>query len=298
MGPDWFPRLRVAGTACVGLGLYPLGGAQPGFSIAACPNRIQFDSQPFRVIGGDVFPANMGAAYGIAQIESYDLPVYEWNANVYNAQGGKGADYRQQWNPDWPLINWLNIRYIFSSSPVISSKFRLLEQHSGYWLYENLEALPRAYMVYQYDVIPDAQEALQTMVHGTFDFRRRAILSAEPSGEVPLTQSGGSKNPENQVEFIEYTPDRVQIHVTSEAPGLLVMSDTFYPGWKASVDEKAVPILRANAAYRSLAMPAGSHEILLTYEPISFKVGSVLSLLSLLIVFVLLFQAWSKRVKA
>jgi len=71
------------------------------------------------------------------------------------------------------------------------------------------------------------------------------------------------------------------IRVGAPSPGIAVLADTFDPGWKATLDGMLCPILRANGVFRGVATPAGIHEIVFEYRPVSFLVGMWVSLASL-----------------
>jgi uncharacterized membrane protein YfhO len=62
----------------------------------------------------------------------------------------------------------------------------------------------------------------------------------------------------------------------------LVLSDTYFPGWKAYVDGKEERIYRANYAFRAIPIRAGAHKVEFTYKPLSFKLGAVITLLGIL----------------
>lgn len=78
--------------------------------------------------------------------------------------------------------------------------------------------------------------------------------------------------------IVRYEPDAVEVNAETSGNGLLVLSDTFYPGWKARVDGRDTPILRADVNLRAVAFPAGRHTVVFTYEPATVRWGIVLSL--------------------
>jgi uncharacterized membrane protein YfhO len=73
-----------------------------------------------------------------------------------------------------------------------------------------------------------------------------------------------------------------RIDLTLEQPAYLVMAYTHYPGWRATVDDQPVEILRANYAFMALPLEAGRHQVVLNYQPVSLKLGALLTGLSLL----------------
>ena len=74
-----------------------------------------------------------------------------------------------------------------------------------------------------------------------------------------------------------YENAQVMIRASLDAAGILVLADSFYPGWNAYVDGKREEILRANLFFRAVALPAGEHIVEFRYEPRSFKIGLVIS---------------------
>ena len=83
------------------------------------------------------------------------------------------------------------------------------------------------------------------------------------------------------MEIVRYTPNCVVISARTERPRFLFLSDTYYPGWKVLVNGGESELLRANVAFRAVALPAGEHHIEFVYRPRSFVLGAALSLLSL-----------------
>jgi uncharacterized membrane protein YfhO len=78
-----------------------------------------------------------------------------------------------------------------------------------------------------------------------------------------------------------YTPERVVLRTDLPGPGYLVLGDTWYTVWQATVDGVGAPILRANLLFRAVALPAGDHEVVFEYSPASLVLGGVASFLGL-----------------
>jgi len=90
--------------------------------------------------------------------------------------------------------------------------------------------------------------------------------------------------------LLEQSPTHYRMKIKRENPGWLVISQARYPGWKARIDGKEVPLLRANFAFDALALPRGESEIEFSYEPLSFRLGLALSAASALIGALLLWR--------
>ena len=79
----------------------------------------------------------------------------------------------------------------------------------------------------------------------------------------------------------EYLPNRVTVWVRSGAPGYLVLTDPWYPGWEATVDGEPAPLYRANYLFRAVPVPAGHHEVVFTFAPPPYLLGRRVSLVAL-----------------
>lgn len=126
--------------------------------------------------------------------------------------------------------------------------------------------------------------------------------AVEQLGDTPLAiDVGMGAAPAETAEFsshlIAYEQDQITLQVANSQPGLLTLSETVYPGWKAFVNGVETPILRANGMFRSLVLPAGSNEVSLVYDPLSVRVGTAVSLLALFLAGGLLLGTaiWPKR---
>jgi hypothetical protein len=269
----------------VAWGYNPAVAPDLSFPETATIRKLQSEAQPFRVISRRIFPENTGILYQIAQVEGYDLPIVRRYSDLYYAQGGVGSDYRQMWSADWPLVDWLNVKYVFSAEEIHLSKYTLVDQGPGFYLYQNQHALPRAYMVYQYTVMADEQ-ALSTMVSGDFEFANNVLLDRELPAEARQGIRGGTAK--SQVRITDYRAENATITVETEKPGLLVMSDLWFPGWKARLDGAETGIYRANYTYRAVIVPAGAHTILFSYQPASFATAIFMTILGLAIFIILL----------
>jgi len=143
---------------------------------------------------------------------------------------------------------------------------------------ENVDALPRAYFVADWKVLPRSQ-ALARVVAGNFDFHRSVILEHAPAGLEPSR----SPLPVRPAVIVAYAPERVEIEVQAERSGVVVLSDSFFPGWRAWVDESESEILRANGLFRAVALSAGRHRVRFEYRPASLRLGAAISTASLIL---------------
>jgi hypothetical protein len=143
--------------------------------------------------------------------------------------------------------------------------------HSGdVKIYQNLAVLPRAFVVHQATVLAEDQQVLDLLRDPEFDPSQTVILD---HGEELAAVAR-----ESRANVISYDPERVQVQVTLDHPGYLVLTDTYYPGWKVTVDGEPAPILRADLYFRAVPLPDGEHKVNFHYQPSSVQLGCSLSL--------------------
>ena len=137
----------------------------------------------------------------------------------------------------------------------------------------NLHALPRAYFIVPSQV-PSEIQTIEGL--GCWSVHQGIQVSDPETGEGA---SGFFRK--DAAEIVRYEPERVEIATDSPRDGFLVLSDTYRPGWSAWVDGSKAPILRAQAAFRAVRVPAGKHRVLFLYRPGSLRIGAAVSLLAL-----------------
>ncbi len=140
-----------------------------------------------------------------------------------------------------------------------------------YTLWENADALPRAFVVPEASPLPDGPARAEALT--TTDFRRRVLVEDCCGDEVT---TGDDFRP---AKVTRYTPNRVV--VAADGPGWLVLADVWYPGWRCAVDGRSAPLYRADFLFRATPLPAGAHTIAFTFEPDSYYRGRIVSLATL-----------------
>jgi hypothetical protein len=102
----------------------------------------------------------------------------------------------------------------------------------------------------------------------------------DPSGEAAIEGGSPVECTEGRARRGEFLPGRERYFVQTDGTGYLVTRDSFARGWRAFVDGREAPVLRANGKHRAVPVPPGEHEVVLRYEPPGFRVGLWLSILS------------------
>src|SRR5207237_3052817 len=141
-------------------------------------------------------------------------------------------------------------------------QYRRLGKFGPTTVFENTSRLPRAFVVHSVHTVKDEKSAEGTFAaHSTrlpdgalhvvsFDPRREAVVEGGPELR-PSTCSGS-----NDATIVRYEPEQVVVDSNASCPGLLILTDTVYPGWSATVNGRSAPILPTDIAFRGVVVPA------------------------------------------
>lgn len=224
---------------------------------------VQADQSTFRVYNEWRLPGNYGMIYQVQDV---------WGASPLRLRRYQELAASVPRERFWELMN---VRYVVTWRQALLAPSELLyeepaEEDTTY-LHRLQDHLPRAYIVHQVQVLKD-EEALRLLAEPRFDALQTVVLDDQPhigTLETPPAQS--------TVRIVEYEPARITLEAEATANGILVLSEVYYPGWRAYVDGRETRILRADHALRGLALEKGSHRVELLYDPLSVKAGFVVS---------------------
>lgn len=144
-------------------------------------------------------------------------------------------------------------------------------------LVEHTTRLPRAFFVYTVQSVRSEQELLEYIKSPAFDHRTTAVI------EQPLVLPPPDGTPRSHVRVSSYRNNRIVLEVATSHNGFLVLSEIFYPGWKAYIDNAETPLYRTNYNLRGLLVPAGTHTIDVRFEPATFRHGMWVTIAALTI---------------
>ncbi len=201
-----------------------------------------------------------------------------------------------------PLLRLMGVRTVIS--PRDLPGYERIYQGDGFIIYRVPDPLPRAYLVTSVRRAADGAEALALITRADFNPGREAVvegLSYDLDSEhgdthesLPPSPLVGEGLGVRGVPVVYDGWNSVSLRVEAPGPALLVLSDTYYPGWQAFVDGVPVPLLRANYAFRAVALSGGAHEVVFRYAPASFAWGGRISLISLIAVLGLAVLNWRR----
>jgi hypothetical protein len=200
------------------------------------------------------------------------------------------ADYEHYWNGipsrSSPLYDFLNAKYVIAAKDVMLDweKFvPVFDQDPALNVYLNRRALPRALVVHRAISAPDHEAAYAALHTPGFDPATAVVVEGGEALDVP--PSGAAA-----IRFDAFGLNEIQLQVETPADAYLVLSEVWYPGWRATVDGVPAPVLRANYAFRAVRLGPGQHQVRLTFTPRSWRMGLAISGLTLLILVV-----WGRR---
>jgi hypothetical protein len=139
-------------------------------------------------------------------------------------------------------------------------------------VFENPAAFPRAFVARRARCVDD-RAALALMRSRAVDLATEVLLA---DCVAPVAADAPARNTDARIEIDE--SERVIVRTSADATAWLVLNDTWFPGWTARVDGTEVPILRANHAFRAVALTAGSHRVEFTFRPRGFDSGAGITL--------------------
>lgn len=217
---------------------------------------LQQQTQPVRVeIDSAQVPYNFGDWYGIDVFGGY---LASLTTNVYRVQGS----YQGR------MLAGTN--FFIGDKPIRQNQVEVYANRKGIKIYSNPEAFPRVWTVHHAEKIATVAEIGLRLDRPLSELRSTTFLLAEPPSLQPC-------NAEDQVQLISRYPGAATIDAGMQCKGMVVLGETAYPGWEASVDGRAARIYEAYGFLRGIAVDAGRHRIELRYRPKTVLTGGILS---------------------
>jgi hypothetical protein len=185
------------------------------------------------------------------------------------------------------LLGLLNVKYIFSKEKINNQDFTLYSQQDDKeYIYKNKLALPRAFVVGNYVVITDQKKAAEFMKSLDFSPIETVVLTEEPespssSKAIPAT-------------ITEYKANRITVEAFLDEPGILVLSENYYPSWKAYENGKEIKVYKADYTLRAVMLGSGPHTITFSFDDSPFRTGKLVSLISIAAAILMLIISYKK----
>jgi hypothetical protein len=237
--------------------------------------------QPARMTAwGWAFQPDTPGAYGLDDVKGTD-PI-QHRHYMFMLTGYldlvKGSPDQMIGNVERPFFDYLNVRHLYLSPDDAIRPAVMIERYRGPdgVVLENLEALPRYFIVRSVDVVPDTGAAIYLSRFIT-DFRERAVANAAPF-DGPSARLGGG-----DVRVLEYAPSRTVLEVESRGVNLVATSDVHWPGWRAYWNGVRKDVVTVNGAFVGVFVPPGRGRLELRYRPREVDDGLVAAVVGLIL---------------
>ncbi len=225
---------------------------------------------------------DIAALYGLQDLGGVANPL---SLSVYHelldATGGR----------DSQLYDMLNAEYVIvqDGTPLPEGKFELaLDAQGALSVYRNLNAMPRAWMVYQATLAANDEQAQAMIQESGFDPSREAVIMADAMPALTANAAG-------TIKLVDYASSKMTYSVESEGDGLLILSEFWYPGWRATINGQPASVLSANGGLRAVPVPAGDSTVVLQFRPRTWRIGLGLAAIGVLVLIGWAIIAWYLR---
>ena len=212
-------------------------------------------------IAGGAFVANWGAWHGVEMWGGYLASV---TSNLLSFEFHK---------PEARLL--YGVAYTIAGESTPDAGEQVFAGQSGLKVYRNAAAFPRAWAVHKLVQADDAGAANLVMMEHLAEMRNQAVMLGTPPAldSCPASDS---------VELVQHSGGWASIRANMSCGGMVVLSDTYFPGWHALVDGRPAEIYEVNAAMRGVLVPAGQHTLTMRYRPSSVIWGAILTVIGIL----------------
>jgi Bacterial membrane protein YfhO len=248
------------------------------------PNRFVGIQRP---LGPSPLVPNAGMRWELLDARGWDPPVEErydtlWRQAVLD--GGPtdvpttDARLTAAALPAFRLLSVTDIVQDPDDPPVEDPELPVSYDARDLRAYATPRPLPRAGVVDSQVVVPGEQDQLDAVLDPDFD-GRSTLVTPTP---LPGLRDGTGSGPAGNAHVTVYEPERVVVEATARRPAELVLTDLHYPGWKVTLDGEPADMHRVNYLLRGASLPTGSHRVEFRYEPTSYRIGWIVSLVALL----------------
>ena len=258
---------------------------------------LKSQNEPGRIARemGPLFPPNSWVQYHLESIEGYDpLQLLDYSRffrviakDKYNDEVGRFSQIINKASA--PYLDALNVRYFLAVSPktdekasaltsqLISQGFLKAFEDGSVVIYQNPNALKRAYFIHKLIFVADKSEMGRILDGPEFDPTSQAIIIGEPFD---------ISNTKTEVLSMSHGDNEVGIGVKADGESFLVLADTYDSGWKSYINGQISKVYQVNGALRGVRVPAGDSRVVFKYEPDSFKNGILISFSSLMLLLI------------
>jgi hypothetical protein len=177
-------------------------------------------------------------------------------------------------NQNHPILDLLNVKYILTLTKLNNSGFKLIFDNNHTYIYENMNVLPRAFVIYNVSV-KSKNDIINELKNESFNPTNALLINKNIDN---LPQSNKTYEP---VEISKYSPNEIILQTNTTEPGFLVLSEVYYPDWKAYVDGEQKEVYRAYNALRAIKLDEGLHTIKFACYSSSLNTGTKITIITI-----------------
>jgi hypothetical protein len=228
-------------------------------------------------VGFGVFPAGTLPQLGMEELWGYDALHPERPSEFFRRTGDCGA-----WLGKLEYacaLNYLVYPEGATAGTPDEERYELLTTLDGVEVLHSPNAFPRAILVGEVKVMPDKEKLFEELCDPAFDPRTTALTELPPPGPLPDTPDGSP----GEATIIQHSYNHATVALEATRECVLVLADTYYPGWRASIDGESAKIFPVNYTFRGVIVPSGNHTVHFEYKPASFRIGVTISIICLLL---------------
>jgi hypothetical protein len=234
-------------------------------------NFLMNQEKPFRIITLGPFYLNAFAPFGLESVGGYASAMpekfkkYIYFSQQFKQSGGYASRILSLRTYASPLIDLLNVKYILTppkSGMQRDANLKLIYAHE-IDIYENKNALPRAFFVPEAISCNNAQEAFERLTAMTREELRDKIIVESAAQKFYATPSTTS----TLVAIKEYAPGKIELNTSGLTGGYLILNNNYHPGWKCTINGIPTDILKANYIMQAIALPPGENTVLFSFSP-------------------------------
>lgn len=240
------------------------------------------DGLRFMITGQDLIPTNSQLFYNFKIVDG-EGPIYPKKHGNFMASinlkeyGDELPSYRRMVyfrNTNTPLLGLLNIKYVVTREPILDPSLKEVFAEGETKIYENLKVFPRAWTVSDIRKIDNPVITMKTLSSPEFDPEKTVIISG--TGESLITDDTPAG-----IENFEQSYGSISFNSTGAGNKVAVISEQYYPNWRLFIDGNEFKPFPVDYNLLGIYLPEGEHQIRLKFEMQSFKIGAVISVITL-----------------
>ncbi len=183
---------------------------------------------------------------------------------------------------DFLGINYLIADKTYDLTPInLNPKYQLIKEIKSYALFKNTSAMPRFFMTFRSIGYKNNDDLPVLLNKYDYDLKNYVFILQKDSSLLPKLESDCRDQRQNKISVQKYASNNIILNLSTTCSGWMNSSEVFYPGWQAKLDGKPVSIFLSNKAFRTVFVPIGDHSLEYFYDPIIYKEGLLITLISI-----------------